>query len=257
MLDAVLSNRHLKDLNPILYGEERCSPGHSYGPASRSYFLIHFVISGCGKYTRRGKTYDVHAGEAFIIVPDEMTFYCADSNNPWHYAWIGFDGLLAQRFAALPPVVGYRTNWAGEICMLDRSSAMIEYNVAAKLFLLYCEWFDEKKPKNDYINTVTDYINAKFTRHITVEGIADMLSLDRRYLSRIFKQKTGKTIQEYLIEVRIEKAKQLLKEGYSITESAQMCGYEDICNFSKMFKKVTGTSPGKWKLCSTNHNEGF
>ena len=252
MGDVVLSNRHLKDLNPILYGEECCNPGHSYGPTSRTYFLIHFVISGCGEYTRGGKTYSVHSGEAFIIAPDEMTFYCADKNTPWHYAWIGFDGLLAQRFATLPPVVGYTTNWAREICMLDRDSAMIEYNIAAKLFLLYSEWFDEKKPKNDYVKTVTDYINAKFTRQITVEGIADMLSLDRRYLSRIFKQKTGKTIQEYLIEVRIEKAKQLLKEGYSITESAQMCGYEDICNFSKMFKKATGISPGKWQLRNTN-----
>ncbi len=247
MSERILSNRSFRDLNPILFGEAHCLPGHAYGPASRCYVLIHFVISGCGNFTIKGQTYSVRAGEAFIASPDEIIYYRADDEDPWHYAWIGFDGELSHRFAELPPVMEYTTNWAREMTMLDRNSAMLPFNIASKLFLMYSEWFDEKKPKSDYVKAVKDYVNAKFTQPISVEYIADMLSLDRRYLSRIFKQRTGNTIQEYIIGVRIEKAKSLLAEGYNISEAAQRCGYDDVCNFSKMFKKHTGISPGRWK----------
>ena len=77
--------------------------------------------------------------------------------------------------------------------------------------------------------------------------IATEINLDRRYLSRIFKQKKGKTIQEYIIWVRIEKAKRFLNQGRTVTEAARLTGYNNVNNFSKMFKKKTGVSPGNWK----------
>lgn len=247
MSEYILPNRHLRDLNLILFGESQCEPSHKYGPESRSYVLIHFVVSGCGTFIREGETHTAKAGEAFIVVPDEIITYCADQNDPWHYMWIAFDGALSDRFRSLPHVLKYSTNWAEEILLLDRESSMLAYNAASKLFLMYSEWFEGNTVKRDYVKSVKDYINAKYTQHLTVEGIAEQMSLDRRYLSRIFKQKTGKSIQEYLIFVRLEKAKALLKDGYHIAEASQMCGYDDTCNFSKMFKKHTGVSPGCWK----------
>ena len=85
-----------------------------------------------------------------------------------------------------------------------------------------------------------------------VEQIAESLSLDRRYLSRLFKSKTGKTIQEYLIGVRMEEAKKLLGDGHGVAETANLCGYSDYCNFSKMFKQIYGVSPAKWKKDERN-----
>ena len=73
--------------------------------------------------------------------------------------------------------------------------------------------------------------------------IADELSLDRRYLVRLFKEKTGMGIQEYIIQVRMEHARTLLQSGFSVNTTASMVGYHDSFNFSKMFKKTTGTSP--------------
>ena len=81
---------------------------------------------------------------------------------------------------------------------------------------------------------------------LRVEEIADKMNLDRRYLSRIFKEKTGQTVQEYLISVRMEAAKQQLVRGASVNEAAKLSGYEDVCNFSKMFKRLFGVSPGQW-----------
>lgn len=247
MYECVLANRHFKDLNPILFGEEACAPGHSYGPRAREYTLIHFVSSGRGTFRCNGVDHPVSAGEAFIICPDDVTTYFADREDPWDYAWIGFDGELSEHFRLLPPVVQYTTDWAREIALLDREWNTIEHHVASKLFLMYSEWFSGTKGKTDYVKTVKDYVNAKYIQTISVEDIAKQMNLDRRYLSRIFKQKTGKSIQEYIIWVRMEKAKKFLRQGYTVADSARLCGYDDVCNFSKMFKKHTSVSPGKWK----------
>ncbi len=247
MTEHIFSNRGFGDLNPIMCGEEACLPSHMYGPAVRRYVLIHFVVSGCGTYIYKGKSYPVRSGEAFIVPMGEVMTYYADSLDPWHYMWMGFDGRLAESFAALAPVVGFSVNWAEELLELDKSSPMVEFDAASKLFLMYSEWFAEKTEKSDYVSQVKDYVKARYMQEMSVEGIAEHMSLDRRYLSRLFKQKTGKTIQEYIIRVRIKSAKRLIEEGYNITEAAHMCGYADVCNFSKMFKKQTGISPGAWK----------
>ncbi|MBQ7335403.1 MAG: AraC family transcriptional regulator [Clostridia bacterium] len=246
MRDIALINRGMKDLNPLIIGEEHCEPGHRYGPAARRYTLIHFVVQGCGTFYRAGVNYTVHAGEAFLIRPDEVTTYQASETDPWFYQWVGFDGSLSRRFAELPPVFSYATNWAGEMLNTE-ADGILEYRIAAKLFELYAELFAGQKHKNHYVRRVKDYISALYMQPIHVEQIAEQMNLDRRYLSRLFKEKTGQTVQEYLISVRMEAAKRHLSRGASVAEAAQLCGYEDACNFSKMFKHLFGVSPGKWK----------
>lgn len=246
MYQCILKNRHFHDLNPILFGEEECDANHRFGPRTRDYTLIHFVTRGHGIYLEGGVKHRVGPGEAFIIHPNDVTTYSADPKDPWTFYWIGFDGKLSERFRTLPPVVKYRTNWAKEINQLERDWSTLEYHVASKLFLMYTEWFAETKEQSNYVRSVQDYVNAKYVENISVEEIAAQLNLNRRYLSRYFKQHTGKSIREYIINTRIQKAKTLLARGCSVQEAALFCGYEDVCNFSKMFKKQTGISPGKW-----------
>ena len=130
---------------------------------------------------------------------------------------------------------------------MGRDWSTLEYLVAGKLFSMYSEWFSKVKEKNDYVRTINDYISAKYGDDISVEDIAEQLNLDRRYLSRTYKKSTGISIQERIVIYRLNKAKALLSNGSSVQESAHLCGYDDVCNFSKMFKKYTGMCPGKWK----------
>ena len=79
---------------------EKCQPGHSYGPAVRSYFLLHFVVSGKGRFQTRSGNYDLKKGDVFIIRPYDVNFYQADEKDPWTYIWIGFTSEVI-----LPPVI--------------------------------------------------------------------------------------------------------------------------------------------------------
>ena len=249
MRNDVIVNRNFIDLNPLLLGAEDCQPSHSFGPAVRKYTLLHFVKSGKGTVYKQNATYSVGAGEAFLILPDEVVTYTADAEEPWAYQWIGFDGRLAERFAKLPTVFPLADSYLS--AMLDTEGKDLrEYRIAAILFEMYASLFSEKKTTHDYVRRVKDYIQAVYMQDISVEEIAESMNLNRRYLSRYFKQRTGMTVQDYLIHVRMEEAKRLLLKGKSVNEASVLCGYPDPFHFSKMFKRLFGISPGAWKAAS-------
>ncbi len=247
--EIALTNRALADLNPLILGEEDCVPSHRFGPAARAYTLIHFVHRGEGVFRRGGVEYPVRRGQAFIIRPEEITTYFASATDPWQYRWIGFDGALSSRFAELPPVFSYITDWAEKMLSVvsECDAGVLEYAIAARLHMMYAELFASGHARVDYAASVKSYVDTLYMQPIRVEEIAASLSLDRRYLSRLFKERTGGSIQEYIVTVRMEAAKRLLGRGTSVSETAQLCGYEDACNFSKMFKRECGVSPASFR----------
>ena len=234
-----LTDRQLSDLNPLIAGEEACAPGHSFGPAVREYTLLHYVISGKGTFYARGEAFPVGAGQVFLIRPGEMTTYTADHLDPWRYRWIGFNGKLSESFCQLPPVF----SCAERFFPAEES----EYRLAASLMELYDHLFTEATKGNPHVLRVTNYIRAQYMQPIRVEKIAEELNLDRRYLSRLFKTHVGCSMQEFLIRVRLEAAAGHLHQGKSVTEAAALSGYEDVSNFSKMFKRHYGISPVAYK----------
>ena len=247
MRELIFENQGLRDLNPIFAGNEKCAPSHSFGPAVRRYYLLHYVLSGKGIFYKGGVAYPVNAGEAFLILPDEVTTYRADEKEPWHYLWIGFEGALAERFSELSPVFALPSGLLkAPLREFTWDNSMV-YTIAAELFELYAYLFRDKladkKEGNRYVRRVEDYIRALYMQPLRVEDIARSLNLDRRYLSRLFKAQMGVSILEFLISVRMENAVRQLDAGASVKEAAQLSGYSDVSNFSKMFKKRYGKSP--------------
>lgn len=114
------------------------------------------------------------------------------------------------------------------------------------------EWFidaferliDEIYDRNRYskkISLAIEYVKKNYTRDISLKQIADSIGLSRIYLSQLFKKETGKNISDYLLEYRLEKAKELLRStDLKIYEIAEKVGFQSSQHFSSMFKKYTG-----------------
>lgn len=98
--------------------------------------------------------------------------------------------------------------------------------------------------RDDYINFTKKYISLHYMDEISLNEIAEMLSLSRSYLSTLFKKEMGISFIEYLINFRLNRAIEILKfEKIPLNNIAEMVGYPDYTQFSKIFKKYKGVSP--------------
>ncbi|MGM0883487.1 MAG: response regulator [Bacillota bacterium] len=102
--------------------------------------------------------------------------------------------------------------------------------------------------EKNVIYDVIQYIENRYQQEITLQDIANQFFLSREYISRKFKQVTGENLSDYLVRIRIEKAKLLLlNPNLKISQIAQMVGYADEKYFSKVFKKMAGQSPNQFR----------
>ena len=98
------------------------------------------------------------------------------------------------------------------------------------------------------IRIAMQYIQTNYSSEVKLEDIAQAVFLNPSYFSRLFKQQTGLGFAEYVMQVRLEKAKELLRDSFlNIGEIAQMVGYTDLRYFSKLFIKATGVKPVQYR----------
>lgn len=261
-----INNRY--DSNIFIYqsGHEICLPKHHYGPAIRDHYLIHFVISGKGSYYHNSNIYDLQAGDLFLISPGEVTYYEADINDPWHYAWVGFHGLRSKHYLDMiginqdNPIIKVKNTEYVKDCLLKiYESSKIqrgsEVRMLGNLYLFLSQLIEETSPEirttpsSEYIQQAIEYIEMNYTRPITVQEIANNLNINRSYFSDLFKKSTRLSPQQFLMQYRISKACELMQynSNLSIGDIARSVGYTDPLAFSKVFKKLKKSTPLQFK----------
>lgn len=106
-----------------------------------------------------------------------------------------------------------------------------------------------KKVKNrQIIEGIKEFIRKNYNNNLTLEEIAASVYLSPYYVSRIFKEEQNITIMDYVTKVRVEEAKKLLRNPrYQIDEIAERLGYSDASYFSKVFRRLEGMSPSKFR----------
>ncbi|MDR0270454.1 AraC family transcriptional regulator [Paenibacillus sp.] len=256
------------DLNLLFFGMEECTPGHTWGPGLRDSYVLHYIHSGHGVFRTNETEYELGAGQGFILIPDTLVHYSADPLDPWTYTWIAFKGLnakpLLQRAhisAQCPIFTAHATSCfgsfyeelktAGDDRGSDALSQSILYRILADLIRCSPETDTGHKPQyslEGYIRKSIEYIESSYSQKITVLDIARSIGLDRTYLSGLFKDKFGVPLQTFLLEYRMNRATDLLQNPeLSVSDVSRSVGYNDPFLFSKMFKKVVGSSPREYR----------
>lgn len=105
-----------------------------------------------------------------------------------------------------------------------------------------------KKIRSDIADAVT-YIEMHYQDNLTLSDIASYIHISKNHLSYLFQKETGFAFSDYLTDLRIAKAKELLnaEKKYTIAEIAEMTGFSDTGYFCKVFKKSTGMSPNHYR----------
>ncbi len=106
----------------------------------------------------------------------------------------------------------------------------------------------KKSANQDYVNRICNYINRNYREQILVKELARSVSINENYLIRIFKQKTKLTPNQYLNNVRLFHASQMLCESsITVSEISYSCGFNTPAYFTKLFKKRFGKTPSEFR----------
>ncbi len=270
---SVFPSENFIDMGLYQFGWEQCDPSHSFGPAARNHFLFHYVISGTGilmAMNSSGKTvsYSIKSGQGFMMFPQQICTYIADSKIPWEYAWIEFDGLRVKQTLELAglninqPVYKARfkdiaQTMKDEILYIINHKDSSPFHLIGHLYLFIdalvrssnsTQIIKGNNLRDFYIKEAISFIEQNFPNEITVEDIARFCGLNRSYFGKIFHENIGKTPQEFLISYRMTKAAELLKlTGLPISDIGNAVGYPNQLHFSRAFKNVYGIPPRQWR----------
>lgn len=111
------------------------------------------------------------------------------------------------------------------------------------------EFSFKSREKKTIVETITKYLNENYTQDISLYTLSRNMYLSPVYISKIFKEIMGDSPINYLIQIRLSKARLLLKDtDFSIKTISKMVGYDDPYYFSKLFKKYYGLSPNKVRI---------
>lgn len=250
-------------------GYEKTKADHSYGPTRRSGYMLHYVYSGKGIYVCQGKVYHLKAGDFFFISPDSTITYTSDHSDPWSYYWFGFRGQLVEHYLKETAICAdnpvFSLNHSTER-IKSGMSRLIEISLASEhndILLNSClleilHQLNKSFPKEVtqqqgnspklFFSQAVSFLQHNYERTIKIGDLANLLNIDRSYLHRLFIEQAGISPKQFLTNLRIDRAKQLLQDSdLDIKSIAYSVGFEDAGNFSKLFKQETGLSPTQFR----------
>ena len=275
------NNRHFY---PLFCGCQACSPSYSFGPAMREYHLFHFCLEGKGQFFAGNVCHRIQKGQGFLICPGDLTFYQADEKEPWTYLWIAVEGDMVKHHLSLcglspeTPVIAcpYVQELRDIILDMlehydaDYSNELYNQGLLYQFFSYLAKSPGVYKPseqhtESQYIAKAIEFIKVNYQSPITVQQIADYVSLNRCYLSTLFQKNVHFSPQQFLKKYRITKASELLANtDHLIRNIAFSCGYTSELAFTKAFRQVTSLNPSEYRrrnkltsrtICTKNPHE--
>lgn len=245
---------------------------------SHDHLEMAVVLSGTGKYRFEDGIVPVQEGDLLIINSGvkHQALICPEAELPTTEFFVGASDIHMEGLPenTLPVPEGGRVlHTAGElrqkvfkicasmeaenaVCRPGRYFMMKAYLIQMILLVIreQCETVQrpvgrsfESGNRKYLVEQIMNYIEDHYNEKLSLDQIAENMYLSPFYISKIFKSETGDAPIRHLINIRLEKAREMLEDGWdgSIQEAAAAVGYDDAYHFSKLFKKKYGISPSQ------------
>ena len=254
-----------QSLAVIECGIQICHPGHAAPKLLYKDYSAHFILKGKGVFIKDDISYELHAGQGFMITPNTTCVYIADEAEPWEYVYASFRGADDD---ALVHNAGLDENnvifdfpldedMIHDIYAMHRAGKKNEargYDVTG--YFLLCMSRLVKAAKSTvaehrseyYVKRAKKFVEDNFSEPITISDIADHMRLDRTYLYRLFVSCEGLSPSDYIREVRLAAAARMLENNeLSIREVATNAGFCNLSYFYRRFTEKYGMSPRQYR----------
>lgn len=237
---------------------------HSFDRHIHEGYAIGVIEQGAEKFYYRGGNHVAPAGSVVVINPGEIhTGQAITQEDGWKYRMMYPSIATMQQFnGTIPyfgdPVIHDKTLAA----MMHRAHTILETSDSnlerdSYLHLVFETMVNQyavnrtiqRRISNEpsIVQKIRTYIENNYAENITLDELTSLAGLTPYHLVRVFHQQVGLPPHKYLIHVRIERAKALLKMGETLAQVAFMTGFTDQSHFTRRFKRVVGVTPGQYR----------
>ena len=272
-IDSVFHTPDEAELASPLYltwaGHRICKSDHSIGPRVLPNYKMVLVVEGSGFFRLNGQDKLIRAGDLFFCFPDVIHHYFANPGDPWTIKWFSFNGNSCQqimRSLGTTPDEPIFTD-----CMTNRLLSLMDeiieglkrdnvhtYAATGYSYLFFDELLSIRNneglsskhevAENELLEKIKRFVQLNYANNLGVDVIAAHLNYSRSFISHFFKQHTGISLPQYVNELRIRRACELLSQtDMSNEQIAMSVGYSDTLYFIKVFKRHTNTTPQKYR----------
>lgn len=229
-------------------------------------YLIVYTLSGKGALEYNGKKYVVYPGQAFFIhcIPHHL-YACADKSG-WEILWLHFNGTTARGYydefiKNQFSIIKFSDTFFIESTMRRILSLTIKKDIHSEIISsnlivnILTELIIQNNDENLSLSFIPDYIKAAlkelenhFLEPFSLETLSASIGISKYHLSREFKKYIGTTLNEYVITLRLNYAKELLRYSQNSVENiAYSCGINQTSHFINLFKKREGMTPLQYR----------
>jgi AraC-like DNA-binding protein len=241
---------------------------HRHRPRGSAQNILIYCVSGKGWVKIGKEVHPVSAGKYALLPAHVPHEYKAEEDHPWTIYWVHFQGdnsknyinLFSQKNGQPVSSISFQQN---RISLFEEIYSTLERgystdnvcyaNMSLQYFLATC-CFDSNynfklvNEKKDNIDLCISYMQKNTERMLTLKEISSVVNLSPAHITTLFKKKTGFSIIEYFNQLKIQKACQfLLFTDLRINEIADKLGIEDPYYFTRLFTKIIGVSPLKYR----------
>ncbi|WP_199624526.1 AraC family transcriptional regulator [Paenibacillus alkalitolerans] len=254
----------------LFSGHERTPAGHHVGPRVLDYFLVHYIMSGKGWCRASGDKQHLKAGDSFFQFPGTLSEYCSDETDPWRYCWIAFRGALAREWTEMlgvspeqPALFSERNRKLLKLfqsvyrSLRSNDGISSDVQAGAYLRLLFSEWIRSRLPAPQpqrrmtqaeiQVERALQWFTLQYAQPKAIAKLAKDLGYHRTYFSKLFRKTVGMSPQQFLLHIRMERAKELLRQPLTVEQVASSVGISDPLYFSRQFKRRYGISPTEFR----------
>ncbi|WP_155286839.1 AraC family transcriptional regulator [Lacticaseibacillus zhaodongensis] len=237
-----------------------------------SEWILILCVRGQGHVKVGRKTVDVGRGSLVLLPPNQEHTYWASTMNPWDIFWVHFTGTNVTDY--LPQTVADNPNLFIQTHikprdtdllmtqfkqMMDALTKGFAYNaiffasqtLGAMLAYIWMQTQDDSDAVlvgNPYINQAVQYIYDHLDDKVSLSGVSRQLGVSASYLSRIFRDTVGVSVNQFIVDVKLRQTVHyLLDTTISIRQIASGVGFTDQYYFSRVFKKNMGMSPLEYR----------
>lgn len=237
-------------------GRYECNRIYSVRREHLDFYSVIYVLEGQLEVEYEGKTLQVRQNEAVLLDFHKPHAYRAVSDrvDKWEMLFKGNES--AAWYEMVTGDGDYLFKAAGRLQrtltgLMEELNAPYpqDHTISLLIHTMFCNMIDQKAlTLSPPVEEAILYMNSHYGDNIQIGEIADHVSLSRFYFSRLFRKETGRSPNEYLADIRINAAKEMLTERiYSITEISELCGFTNTSHFTRFFREKTGQTPAAFR----------